>query len=65
MTIGLDGRARDVDGTIHKKHKNTLVGTLRRIYGKYFAKGHRPDMKLGTLLKEQHAVTLSDYLKRR
>jgi len=39
---GLDGRHRDKDGGISKKHGNTLVGTLRKIYGKGFAAGY-PD----------------------
>ena len=29
---GLDHRHRDKDGAISKKHGNTLVGTLRKIY---------------------------------
>ena len=39
---GLDHRHRDKDGAISKKHGNTLVGTLRKIYGKAFAAGY-PD----------------------
>jgi hypothetical protein len=30
---GLDSRHRDKNGEISKKHGNTLVGTLRKIYG--------------------------------
>jgi hypothetical protein len=30
---GLDNRHRNHDGEISHKHGNTLVGTLRRIYG--------------------------------
>jgi hypothetical protein len=34
---GLDQRHRDKDGTIARKHGNTLIGTLRRTYGENFA----------------------------
>jgi hypothetical protein len=30
---GLDGRHRDKDGEISKKHGNTLISTLRETYG--------------------------------
>jgi hypothetical protein len=33
----LDHRHRDKDGTIARKHGNTLIGTLRRTYGQHFA----------------------------
>ena len=36
---GLDERHRDKDGEISKKHGNTLVRTLRKIYGQSFASG--------------------------
>jgi hypothetical protein len=36
---GLDDRHRDKDGEISRKHGNTLVRTLRRIYGSTFASG--------------------------
>jgi hypothetical protein len=36
---GLDNRHRDKDGEISRKHGNTLVRTLRRIYGPNFASG--------------------------
>lgn len=36
---GLDGRHRDKDGEISRKHGNTLVGTLRKVYGRDFASG--------------------------
>jgi len=47
---GLDGRHRDVTGRIDKKHGNTLIGSLRKTYGEYFASGRRADMMLKTLL---------------
>jgi len=36
---GLDDRHRDKDGEISRKHGNTLVRTLRQIYGQSFASG--------------------------
>jgi hypothetical protein len=62
---GLDGRCRDADGEIRRKRSDTLVGTLRREYGDNFASDFRSDAKLGTVLKETEADSLSDYLKHR
>jgi hypothetical protein len=33
---GLDNRHRNHDGEISHKHGNTLIGTLRKIYGARF-----------------------------
>ena len=33
---GLDDRHRTLLGRISRKHGNTLVGTLRKIYGQHF-----------------------------
>lgn len=62
---GLDDRCRDIDGETRRKRSDTLVGTLRDVYGPSFASGARSDMKLGTLLERNQANSLSDYLKRR
>ena len=35
---GLDNRHRNHDGEISHKHGNTLVGTLRKIYGQSFCR---------------------------
>jgi hypothetical protein len=43
---GLHGRHRDKNGELSKKHGNTLVRTLRKIYGQHFAEGCGPDEKL-------------------
>jgi hypothetical protein len=61
---GLDGRQRDQDGEIRHKNGNTKIGTLRRTYGEDFASGHRSDMKLENLLKQEKAETLSELLKK-
>jgi len=60
---GLDGRHRDKTGRIEKKHGDTRVGSLRKEYGATFAKGHRKDMMLKTLLKATGSESLHDYLK--
>ena len=61
---GIDGRHRDLNGEIRQKNGNTKIDTLRRTYGDDFAKGHRGDMKLDTLLENSGASSLSEYLKR-
>ena len=61
---GLDGRHRDANGEIDRKHGNTLIGTLRQTYGSNFAQGRRSDMKLETLLQETGSPSLSQYLKK-
>jgi hypothetical protein len=60
---GLDGRHRDKTGRIEKKHGNTKVAALRKEYGEHFAKGHRKDMMLKTLLKKSGAASLHEYLR--
>lgn len=62
---GLDNRCRDNDGEIRHKRSDTLVGTLRQSYGEDFARDYRSDAKLGTVLRDKNAATLSEYLKRR
>jgi hypothetical protein len=48
MTTGLDGRHRDKNGEISRKHGNTLIGTLRKIYGTSFAAGQSDEASLPT-----------------
>lgn len=62
---GLDNRMRDKDGEIHKKRRDTLVGTLRHTYGENFAKGYRSDAQLGTVLDHEDLDSLDQLLKRR
>jgi len=62
--VGLDNRQRDLNGEIRQKNGNTKVETLRKTYGDDFAKGHRGDMKLDTLLDNSGVRSLSEYLKR-
>jgi hypothetical protein len=49
---GLDGRHRDRNGQIAKKHGNTLISTLRRTYGTDFAGASRGDARLIDVLHE-------------
>jgi hypothetical protein len=56
---GLDGRHRDKDGAISKKHGNTLVGTLRKIYGKGFAAGYPDATQLSEVLHQLNETSLS------
>lgn len=56
---GLHGRHRDKNGEVSRKHGNTLVRTLRKIYGPSFAKGARDDEKLSDVLAEMDDESLS------
>ena len=62
---GLDGRHRDSNGEISRKHGNTQVGTLRKAYGDNFAQGTRSNAKLSTVLTRSGARSLTEYLKKR
>lgn len=61
--IGLDQRTRDDDGEIRRKRGDTLVRTLRQIYGPNFAPGVRSDMRLDTLRERVGGESLSEMLK--
>ncbi len=62
--VGLDNRQRDHSGQIRKKRGDTLVGTLRKEYGAGFAKGHRADMRLDSLLKKEGVESLHQLLRK-
>ncbi len=57
---GLDERMRDRSGEIRKKRSDTLVSTLRQEYGADFAKGYRPNTKLGAALDRADALRPAD-----
>jgi len=61
---GLDQRHRDEDGKIRRKNGNTILRTLRRIYGEDFASAFRSDTKLGTLLERTETESLSQLIKK-
>jgi len=52
---GLDERHRDKDGEISRKHGNTLVRNLRKIYGPGFASGFAETDKLSEVLHRDPA----------
>jgi hypothetical protein len=63
ISDGLDHRHRDKNGHIAKKHGNTRIKTLRKIYGLSFAKGHPDDETLASLLHELDEPSLSKLIK--
>ena len=56
---GLNNRHRDRNGEISRKHGNTLVGTLRRIYGHSFAEGCSDRDTLADVLHKLDEPSLS------
>jgi hypothetical protein len=60
---GLDGRHRDKNGEISRKHGNTLVRTLRRIYGQNFARGADDSHKLSDILATMDEASLSQLVR--
>jgi hypothetical protein len=56
---GLDNRHRNRDGEISHKHGNTLIGTLRKIYGQGFAAGYPATEKLSEVLLQLNETSLS------
>jgi hypothetical protein len=57
---GLDGRHRDQDGTISRKHGNTKISTLRKEFGEGFAGGRRGDLLLKNLPRQTGAKSLDN-----
>src|ERR1019366_4218537 len=47
---GLDNGHRNKDGEISGKHGNTLIRTLRKVYGQSFAAGYPETEKLSEVL---------------
>jgi len=56
---GLNNRHRDKNGQISRKHGNTLVGTLRKIYGPGFATKFKDSDKLSDVLHKLDDASLS------
>ena len=56
---GLDNRHRNHDGEISHKHGNTLISTLRKIYGQSFAAGYPATEKLSEILLQLNETSLS------
>ena len=60
--MSIDDRHRDKNGEISRKHGNTLVSTLRRIYGPSFAAGESESAKLSDVLARLHETSLSQII---
>jgi hypothetical protein len=56
---GLHDRHRNKDGEISRKHGNTLIRTLRRVYGSGFAAWAAADEKLEDVLAKLDEHSLS------
>jgi hypothetical protein len=56
---GLDNRHRNHDGEISHKHGNTLIQTLRKIYGQSFATGYPATEQLSEVLLQLNETSLS------
>jgi len=57
--MSIDDRHRDKNGEISKKHGNTLVRTLRKVYGATFAAGQAETAKLSEVLASLNETSLS------
>ncbi len=57
--VSLDNRHRNKDGEISGKHGNTLIRTLRKVYGQSFAAGYPETEKLSEVLHELNETSLS------
>ena len=55
----LDNRHRNMDGEISGKHGNTLVRTLRKIYGQGFAAGYPETAQLSEVMLQLNETSLS------
>jgi hypothetical protein len=60
---GLHGRHRNKDGEISRKHGNTLIRTLRRVYGVGFAPGANDDERLENVLARLDEHSLSQLVR--
>jgi hypothetical protein len=56
---GPNNRHRNTDGEISAKHGNTLIRTLRKIYGQSFAAGYPETERLSEVLLKLNETSLS------
>jgi hypothetical protein len=61
--MSIDDRHRDKNGEISRKHGNTLVSTLRKIYGPTFAAGEADSAKLQDVLAKLHETSLTQLVE--
>ena len=54
-----DHRHRNTDGEISSKHGDTLIRTLRKVYGQNFAAGYPETSKLSEVLLHLNETSLS------
>ena len=54
-----DHRHRNTDSEISGKHGDTLIRTLRKVYGKNFAAGYPETNKLSEVLLQLNETSLS------
>jgi hypothetical protein len=54
-----DNSHRNKDGEISAKHGNTLIRTLRKVYGQSFAAGYPDSEKLSEVLLKLNETSLS------
>jgi hypothetical protein len=54
-----DHRHHNKDGEISAKHGNTLISTLRKVYGRSFAAGYPDTEKLSEVLLNLNETSLS------
>ncbi|MBR0776592.1 hypothetical protein JQ543_23405 [Bradyrhizobium diazoefficiens] len=57
--MSVEDRYRDKNGEISKKYGNTLIRTLRKIYGNTFAAGHPETAKLDEVLQHLNETSLN------
>jgi hypothetical protein len=57
--MSIEDRHRDKNGEIGKKHGNTLVRTLRKVYGTTFAAGQPETAMLADVLAQLNETSLS------
>lgn len=62
MNTGLDNRHRDENGRIEEKKGNTLVGSLRRVYGEDFLRDWRSDARLSTV-RQKTDMSLTELVR--
>jgi hypothetical protein len=60
---GLDGRAREANGQIERKHPTTKIKHLREHYGAHFANGWDGEKTLGELLEANNCASLTQYVR--
>jgi hypothetical protein len=59
----IDDRHRDKTGEISRHHGNTLVSTLRRIYGETFSAGESESAKFSDGLDKLHETSLTQLVR--